>query len=754
MSILGTRVLRTEDPRFLTGQSVYGADLRDERLEGALFAHFVRSDIAHGKLLSVETERARKAPGVAAVYAANDLLMLPIPPAMRPTETLMNRQPLAVDVVRFVGEPIAVVFADTEAHAADAAELVEVDYEFLEAVVDPRDARDGKVLLFPEAGTNVTVQHGYRKEPDEALFDGCEVVLTQEVLNPRLAVVPLEGRSGACAWGEDGRLTIWTSNQGAQGAKRELVLMLGLTAEKVRVITADVGGGFGAKAGADAEYAIIAAASRKLGAPVRWHEDRTENLIGMTHGRAQIQTITIGGSREGKIEAYRLDILQDSGAYPRSGAMLPTMTRLMAPGVYDIPRVESRSMSVVTNTTPVAAYRGAGRPEAAAAIERAVDLFAAQIGMDPTEVRRRNFISPDAFPFKTKGGANYDSGNYAGALYEALKIADYDGLRAEQAERRERGDVVQLGIGLATYVEVTFGGDSENATVTMNADGTVTVLTGTSPHGQGHATAWSMLVSDQLGVPMDKITVIHGDTDLIPNGGGTGGSRSLQLGGVAVQAATKDLVAEALKRAADELEVDVADLQLDARRQAIVVKGTTTSVSLAALAQAEPLSAYKVWNGEGQTFPFGAHVAVVEIDTEIGDVRLRTLYSCDDAGFVLNPVLCEGQRYGGIAQGASQALYEEFIYDEDGNPLTASLMDYPFPSAADLPSFELAHQQTITPLNPLGSKGIGEAGTIGATPAVQNAIVDALSHLGVRHVDIPAHPQRIWEAIRDARATS
>ncbi|PRZ33582.1 carbon-monoxide dehydrogenase large subunit [Antricoccus suffuscus] len=751
MSILGTRVLRTEDPRFLTGQSIYTADLKDDRLAGALFAHFVRSDVAHGTILSIDTDDAAQMPGVVAIYTADDLLMLPSPPTMRPTETKMNRQPLATDTVRFAGEPVAIVLAETATQAADAAERVEVDYDFLDAVTDPREALKDQVLLYPDVGTNVTVQHGFENEPDENLFDGCEVVVTQEVLNPRLAVVPLEARAGACCWGDDGRLTIWLSNQGAQNAKREIALQLGLEKDVVRVITPDVGGAFGAKAGADVEYGIIAAASRKAGRPVRWTEYRSENMIGMTHGRGQIQTLTIGGSKDGKIEAYRIDILQDSGAYPRSGAMLPTMTRLMAPGVYDIPRVESRSTSVVTNTTSIAAYRGAGRPEAAAAIERAVDLFAQEIGMDPADVRRRNFIKPEQFPFQTHGGANYDNGNYDGALTMALEAAGYDALRAEQKLRRERGDTVQIGIGISTYVEVTFGGDRENATVEVHPDGTVTVLTGTSPHGQGHATSWAMLVSDQLGIDIDKITVLHGDTDLIPNGGGTGGSRSLQLGGVAVMAATGDLVEEAKKRAALVLEADVSDLQMDARTQAVVVKGAPgASVALAKLAEDEPLSAYRVWNGEGQTFPFGAHIAVVEVDTELADVRLRTLTSCDDAGTVLNPLLCEGQRMGGIAQGASQALYEEFVYDEYGNPMTSTLMDYPFPTAADLPSFNLVTQETPTPRNPLGAKGIGEAGTIGATPAVQNAIVDALSYLGVNHVDIPANPQRIWETIQRA----
>ncbi|GAB3308852.1 molybdopterin-dependent oxidoreductase [Epidermidibacterium keratini] len=756
MSILGTRVLRTEDPRFLTGTSTYTADLEDDRLTGALHAHFVRSSVPHGRIVGIDAKEARDMPGVVAVYTADDIPMLPIPPAMRPLERNFNRQPLATDTVRFVGEPVAIVLAETPAQAADAAELVEVDIDWLDPVIDPQEALSGTTLLFPDAGTNVTVSHGSADDFDDAVFDQCEVVVSREIRNPRLAVASMEGRAGACFWGEDGRLTMWLSNQGAQSAKAELALHLGLRPEMVRVITPDVGGAFGAKFRADPEHSIVAAASRRAGYPVRWVEDRTENMLGMTHGRGQIQQVTIGGSRDGKITAYRLQVLQDAGAYPRMGAMLPSGTRLMAPGVYDIAELQTRSESVVTNTTPVGAYRGAGRPEAAAAIERAVDLFASEIGMDPAEVRRRNFIPADAFPFTTKGGATYDSGNYAGALGKVLEVAGYDKLRAEQQARRAAGDRVQLGLGLSTYVEVTFGGDKENATVELHPDGSVTVLTGTSPHGQGHATAWAMIVSDQLGVPVERITVIHGDTDLIPHGGGTGGSRSLQLGGVAVQAATRDLVEEALKRAASRLEADVSDLQVDARRQAVVVRGAEhASVALADLtSDDDPLSAYHVWNGEGQTYPFGAHLAVVEVDTETGDSRLRALYACDDAGRVLNPMLFDGQRHGGIAQGASQALYEEFVYDEDGNPLTASFLDYPFPSAADLPSFELIEQRTETPLNPLGAKGIGEAGTIGATPAVQNAVIDAIAHLGVRHIDMPLTPERVWRAISSASSAS
>jgi carbon-monoxide dehydrogenase large subunit len=478
----------------------------------------------------------------------------------------------------------------------------------------------------------------------------------------------------------------------------------------------------------------------------------------MTHGRAQVQTVTIGGSRDGTIKAYRLDILQDAGAYPLIGAVLPTLTRLMTPGTYNFAKVESSARVVVTNTTPIGAYRGAGRPEATAAVERAVDLFAAEIGMDPAEVRRRNVLPPFTEPHDNGFGAKYDTGDYAAALEKALAAVGYEQLRKEQAERRQRGDVKALGIGISSYVEVTGGGmesgaPHENALVEVHPDGTVTILTGTSPHGQGHATAWAMLASEELGIPIEKITVKHGDTDLVPEGGGTGGSRSLQQGGSAVKQAAQELIDVARERAADLLEANPEDLRIDTSRAAITVEGSPhAAVTLAELAAKERLFVRTVFSAPGATFPFGAHIAVVEVDTETGKPTLLRMVTVDDAGIVLNPLLADGQRHGGIAQGATQALLEEMVYDEDGNPLTASFADYPFPSAAELPSFELETMETPTTYNPLGAKGLGEAGTIGATPAVQNAVVDAVALLGVRHVDMPATSRRIWQAIREARS--
>jgi len=761
VSILGTRVLRIEDPRFLTTGGVYTEDVVDDRLTGACHVFFVRSPIAQARVGAIDVTEAAAAPGVIAVFTAADLDGLPDIGPMMPglVNERMRRSLLATDVVRFVGDAVAAVVTEQPYQGEDAVELVGVDYEPLPAVVDLADALADEVVLFEEAGTNVAATFGDPAALDEHLFDDCEAVVTHTIMNQRVAPAPMETRAAAAAWGKDGRLTAWIPNQGAQGTRDSLASLLGIDVAQVRVITPDVGGAFGAKFGADPEHAVVAWAARRLGRPARWTETRQENLIAMTHGRAQQQTVTIGGSRDGIVGAYRLEILQDAGAYPRIGAILPFLTILMTPGPYAFGKAEAVAKTVVTTTTPLGAYRGAGRPEATAAVERAMDLFAAEIGMDPAEVRRRNLLPPFTEPHQTAFGALYDTGDYAAALDKALAAADYDGLRKDQAERRERGDVVQLGIGLSCYVEITGMGDGEatlpeeNATVEVHADGSATILTGTSPHGQGHATAWAMLASDKLGIPVDRITLKWGDTDMIPEGGGTGGSRSLQQGGAAVQQASVELIEVARRRAADELEASPADLLFDAGRSAFFVAGDPeATVPLARLAEAERLLVRTVFSAPGATFPFGAHVAVVEVDTETGKVVLTRMITVDDAGFVLNPLLAEGQRHGGIAQGAAQALLEEFVYDADGNPLTASLADYPFLSATEVPSFELAAMATPTTYNPIGVKGIGEAGTIGSTPAVQNAVVDALAHLGVRHVDMPASPQRVWRALQAARA--
>ena len=759
MSILGTRVLRTEDPKFLTTGGVYTEDVTDDRLAGAYHVFFVRSPVAHARVNSVDVSAALDAPGVVAAFTGADLADQPVirPAAAGLMNVEMIQRLLATDKVRFVGEPVAVVVTEHPYQGEDALELVEVDYDPLPAVLgfDPDDSS----LLFEAAGTNVAGNWGDASQLKQDLFDGCEVVVSHTIVNQRLAPAPMEARAGAAVWGEDGRLTAWIPNQGAQGTRGGLAKLLGLEASQVRVITPDVGGAFGAKFGADPEHAVLGWIARRLGHPVRWAETRYENLISMTHGRAQQHTVTIGGSRNGNVAAYRLEIVQDAGAYPKIGAILPFLTILMTTGPYDIPKAEAVAKVVVTSTTPIGAYRGAGRPEATAAIERAMDLFAAEIGVDPAEVRRKNLLAPFTEPHRTAFGALYDTGDYAAALDKALAAAGYADLREEQKRRRAIGDVRQLGIGVASYVEITGMGDGddtppqENATVEVHPDGTATILTGTSPHGQGHATAWAMLASDELGIPVDKFTLKWGDTDLIPEGGGTGGSRSLQQGGAAVQQAAQELIEMARLRAAAQLEANAADLVFDKSRSAFAVAGDPeASVPLTQLAEDERLLVRAVFSAPGATFPFGTHVAVVEVDTETGKPTLRRVVTVDDAGVVLNPLLAEGQRHGGIAQGAAQAFVEEVVYDADGNPLTTSFADYPFLSATEVPSFELADMATPTTYNPLGAKGIGEAGSIGATPAVQNAIIDAVAHLGVRHIDLPVTSRRVWTAIQQAAA--
>jgi len=503
--------------------------------------------------------------------------------------------------------------------------------------------------------------------------------------------------------------------------------------------------------------------SKIVGRPLRWRETRTESMMALGHGRAQIQYVTIGGNRDGKVTHYRLHAIQDCGGWVELGTILaPFMTRPMSSAVYDIPNIECRTTSVVTNTTPVTAYRGAGRPEATAAAERAMDMFAMEIGMDPVEVRRKNLIPKFDEPHTTVIGQTYDVGDYEAALDKALAAADYPALRAEQASRRASGNNKQLGIGVSVYVEITGGVDpfGEHAKIEVLDDGRAVVYTGTSPHGQGHVTAWSMLAHEQTGIPMDKIDLVWGDTDLVPTGYGTMGSRSLQQGGAAVWTASAELVETARKLAAKMLEANDADIVLDKDNASFHVTGTPAvskswaELSVAAKADSDlenGLQAATYFQASSPTFPFGSHVAVVEVDTETGQVRHLRHVACDDAGTVLNPLLLEGQIHGGVAQGTAQALLEEVRYDSDGNPITSNLADYAFISAAELSSIEVVHMETPTFVNPLGAKGIGESGTIGSTPAVQSAVVDALSHLGVRHVDMPCTAERVWKAIAAAR---
>ena len=763
MSVLGNRVLRTEDPRMLTEGARYVADLR---FDGLAHACFVRSPVAHGRLVGVDTADARIQPGVLGVFTADDL-DLPDLKAIPVVHQGMPRPVLAHETVRFVGEPVAVVVAETMAAAADAAEHVIVDVEPQPPVVALPDAAADDTLVHRGAGTNVAfnmaaiAQKADPGTPAEASdgggldFSDCEVTVGASLVNQRLAAVPLEPRSAAAEWSADGTgLTFYASTQGPHRVRDALAALYGLDAAAVRVVTPDVGGGFGAKGSPSPEELVVAGLARAVGRPVVWTESRAENLTSSVHGRAQNQQFRLGGTRSGRITHYELDVSQDAGAYPMIGAFLPTYTRKVFTGCYRIANASISGRSYVTNTAPVTAYRGAGRPEAIFAIERAVDLYAARIGMDPAEVRRLNFVAPEHFPYTNPAGSTYDSGDFGAALDRALAAARYGELRAEQTRRRADRDPMLLGVGIASYVESTSMGPSELGEVELAADGSLVVRTGATAFGQGHATCWAMIAAEATGVPLDRIAVISGDTAEIASSGLTAASRSAQLAGSAVLTAARHLVELARVRAAARLEAAEADVVLDAAKGAFHVVGSPQPrvgwadiAAQAAEASEAPLAAVSDFVQADNTYAFGCHVAAVEVDSRTGETVLRRIVACDDAGTLINPLIAEGQVQGGIAQGAAQVLLEQMVYDHDGNPLTTNLVDYPAISAPDLPSFDLVPMETPTPLNPLGAKGIGESGTVGAGPAILNAICDAVAHLGIDHIDMPATPQRIWRAL-------
>ncbi len=753
-SLLGTRVLRTEDPRLLTGVARYTADLP---FDGLLHAVFVRSEVAHGTIRSIDTTEAATLPGVVAVWTADDLGIEPHHGFVKIHDDFA-RPPLARDRVRFVGEPVAVVFGESRQQAVDAAAAVVVEIDELPAVVDPEQAlSDGAPVLYDSRPDNIAVS----ESPDAALDLEAisDVVVRGRYVNQRVAVAPMEPHAFAAAPGEDGALTVWASNQMPHFTQAQVAAAIGVDPATVRLITPQVGGGFGGKAAIQHEYTSVAAAAQRLGRPVVWVPTRTEDMQAAPQSRGQVQYAELGCRRDGTFTGLRVRLVGDAGAYPNIGAWLPGGTRRMSHGTYNFGAIDFDVAVSVTNTAPMGAYRGAGRPEATALLERLVDQASHELGIDPIELRRRNLLTDDVFPFTTLTGNTYDTGRYRLPLQTAAEAIDYDALRRDQQARRERGDTVQLGIGVASYVEITAGGGSgEFGKVEVAADGSATVYCGTLSHGQGHQTAYAMIVSDQTGIPIDRIALIDGDTALVKSGGGTGGSRSLQLGGSAVHRATEAMVDRAKQLAATVLEADPADIVVDVATGMIGVAGVPASAltwgELSAHAEASPdgpLEAEAVFKGDGSTFPFGTHIAVVEVDTETGRARLVRHVAVDDCGTIINPLLVEGQQHGGIGSGVGQALYEEVRFDALGNPITSNFADYGIPSAAEMPSFETHSTETPTPINPLGAKGIGEAATIGSTPAIQNAVIDAVSHLGVLHIDMPCTPERVWAAIQSAR---
>ena len=755
-SILGHAVKRREDPRLVTGA---GHFVDDMQLEGCLHVAFVRSTLAHATIRSLDVRAAASAPGVVAVLTGADL-GLPDRVGFAMVAATLARAPLAVERVRFVGEPLALVIAASPGQAEDAAQLVSFDLDPLPVVVDPEAARrPDSTLLFPDHGSNLAGHFDSSREED--VLAAADVRIRGRFINQRLAPVPMEPEA-ILVVPEGERLLVRATSQVPFGLRAEMASSLGMSPADIRVVVGDMGGGFGAKAGARPELIVVAAAARKLGRPVKWIETRSENMIAMTHGRGQIQEVEMGATRDGKLVGLRARVLADVGAYPGIAMLLPMLTGQMSSGVYAIPAIDYEAHCVVTNTTPLGAYRGAGRPEAAAMVERAMDILAAELGIDPVDFRRRNLIASDRFPHTTAGGATYDSGDYEKALDKLLEVSSYRELRAEQAKRRQSGDRHQLGIGLSIYVEVTaMGIGPEWGAVRIETDGTATVRCGTTSFGQGHETSLAQIAAEELAMPIDSVRVIHSDTDTIERGTGTVGSRSMQHGGSAVHQAAQQVRHKARDLASHLLEADPADI--------VFVRGTVgvagvpdRSITWASLAAAagdrknlpdgmDPgLAAESDFAGDG-SFPFGAHCAVVEVDVETGDARTVRFFAVDDCGRIINPLLAEGQVHGGIAQGIGQAMLEEVVFDDQGTPRTGSLLDYQIPSIGEIPNVVTATTETPSPNNPLGAKGIGESGTIGSTPAIQNAVIDALSHLGVRHIDMPLTPERVWKAIAAAR---
>ncbi len=765
-ALIGAEVKRREDPRLVQGQGTYVSDLR---LPGMLYVAIARSPYAHARIVSIDKATALTLPGVVAVYTGTDLLDLcqPLPLASSgeggsgpQRYTGRTRYVLAVERVRHVGEAVAAVVAHSPEAALDAALALAIEWEPLPAVVDPLAAIDPAApVIFEDLPDNIDHRRRRQKGDVEAAFASAHRVVRQRMVNQRLLGFPMEGRAVVAAPDptNDG-VTLWTSTQTPHQVRGDVARVIGLDENRVRVIAPDVGGGFGVKIGIYPEEALLAALARQLHAPLRWVEHRLEHVQATTHGRGQVCDIEAAVTAEGEITALRMRIVADLGAYPLAPG-LPDLTTAMAVGVYKIPAVDLEAVCVYTNTTPVAAYRGAGRPEAAYYIERLMDLVAAELNLDPAEVRRRNFIPPDAFPYKTPTGLTYDSGEYDRALTKALSLANYEQLRAEQAARRAAGDRMLLGIGIACYVEMCGFSPYESAQIKVEPSGTVTVTTGISPHGQGTATTFAQIVADQIGADFNRIVVKHSDTALTPMGIGTMGSRSLAVGGAALVRAATKVREKARQIAAAMLEANVADIEFHEGRY--VVRGvpdrglTLTEIARRAYSNKLPpeidpgLEAVDYFRPADLIYPFGAHVAVVEVDSETGHVRIRDYYSVDDCGPRISPLIVTGQVHGGLAQGIAQALLEEVVYDANGQLLSGTLMDYAVPRADLFPPFTVDKTETPTPLNPLGVKGIGEAATIGSTPAITNAVIDALQPFGVRHIDIPLRPEKVWRAINN-----
>lgn len=759
VTIHGGSVRRVEDPRLIQGRGTY---LGNQSHEGELWMLPIRSDVPHGIITEIDTGEASGMPGVVGIFTGEHFghLLMPIDAPNQPEET---RRPLiAPDRVRFVGDVVAVVVAETLQQAHDAADAVWVEYDILDPVASVEAALDSESpVLFPEYGRNLIFDAGTDTIDD--IHSEADVVVRSRVVHQRVAPIPLESNNALSVPRADGGVDVWAGSQQVHGHRNAFSTALGIDRDLIHMKVPDMGGGFGAKIYCYPEQVLTAAVALELGRPVRWQETRTENLRAMNHGRAQIHDIEMGATSDGRITSLRVHALQDAGAYPLYGSYMPHFTRRMASGPYAIPRIEFRWKSAVTNTTPVHAYRGAGRPEATVGLERTLDMLAAELGIDPVEIRRKNFFATDGFPHTTATGELYDSGDYHAALDLALEKAGYLRLREEQARRRSDGDRVQLGIGVASYVEVTApGGRKDWGSVHVHEDGSVTAYSGASSHGHGHETTFAQIVSQLLKVPLDTVTVVQGDTDVIVRGGGTMGSRSMQMAGTAILRASETVLDKARRIVAHHAEASIDDvIQFDDGKIGVngvpdtgrsLAEVATLAADLEALPDdMEPgLTAEDIWVQAEASVAFGTHITVVEVDTETGNVAIRRHIACDDCGTIFNRMVVDGQVHGGVAQGIGQALFEEVRFDEGANPMSGNLTSYLLPTAVNVPSIEIDHTQTPTPQNALGAKGIGEAGTIGSTPAVMNAVHDAIRHLGVTHLDMPLTPSKVWTAIHSA----
>src|SRR6266478_139675 len=773
---VGKRIKRTEDPRLIKGLAHYVDDIG---LPNILHVAFVRSLYAHARINGVDTSEALKAPGVVAVYTGENIAekVGPVPcAAALPDLKVPDYRVLATGKALFVGHPIAAVVATDKYSARDAVDLISVDYEELPAVVDVETAAQGGAVIHEKFGDNIAYRLTSGEGDIEAALKSADHIVTQRMVHQRLAPIAMEPRGVLARYfpGEED-LTIWSSTQIPHLLRTQLALMIGIPENKLRVITPEVGGGFGSKLNVYAEEGLLGWISMQLGKPAKWIETRRENIQSTIHGRGQVGYVEIGCKKDGTLTGLRYNVFADLGAYHQLlTPAIPTLTGLMLSGAYKIPAIQMNVTGVFTNKMATDAYRGAGRPEATYVVERAIDLVAAELKMDPPEVRRKNFPAASEFPFHTATGLDYDSGDYEAALDKATAKSDYQKLRADQKKARALGPSQAMPAG-----------GWESATVRIEPTGKVTIMTGASPHGQGQETSFAQIAADELGVDLNDVTVIHGDTAIVQYGIGTFGSRATAVGGTAVLVAIQKLKEKAAKIAAHMLQADSSRLTFESGRyslQAAIAAGVSepvvpvgqapagalpepategkSSLTIQEIALAahvakeippdtEPgLSATYFFEPKNFTFPFGTHICIVEIDKETGETKIIKYVAVDDCGKVINPLLVDGQVHGGIVQAIGQALYEEVVYDDQGQLVTGELMDYALPKASQLPWFETDRTETPSPVNPLGVKGVGEAGTIGATPAIVNAIVDALSPYGVKHLDMPVRPEAVWKLIK------